>query len=160
MSILGTKTKSQKKHFRKTIIGYSILALVAIGVNFIYGLFAHGVDSPAMTWMFLYPLLGGVLIYFLIDRFIPDIKRFVAYRIGYNSYNSGIAALTTGSFLLGILEIAGTNSPYIIIFTIVGWLSIAVGLAIFGILAVKSQKSQTMEKEDYEYRTIVEKVKI
>ena len=129
--ISGIKIKSNSKKIRKTIAAYLLLALVAMGVNLIYGYFGHGVHSAAMTWMFLYPLLGGALGYFLIDRFSPLITRFVAYRIGYNSYNSGIGALTVGSFLKGILEIAGTNSPYLLIFTIIGWVAIALGLIIY-----------------------------
>lgn len=131
MFISGIKIKSNSKKIGKTIVVYLLLSLLAIVTNLIYGKFGHGVHSAAMTWMFLYPLLGGALVYFLIDRYRPLITRFVIYRIGYNSYNSGIGALTVGSFLKGILEIAGSSSNYLVIFTILGWLSIAIGLAVF-----------------------------
>lgn len=156
MSILGIKAKGQKNKLRKTIRGYLILSFVAIGVNFIYGIFGHGVHSPAMTWMFLYPLLGGALVFLLIERLTSGITRFAAYRMGYNSYNSGIAALTIGSFLKGILDIAGTNSPYLVFFTGMGWLFIAAGVAIFIILAVNRQKIQTTIRETHECQSIIE----
>lgn len=144
MFISGIKIKSKK--IRKTIAVYLLLALVAIAVNLIYSLFGHGVHSAAMTWMFLYPLLGGALVYFLIDRGSPLITRFVVYRIAYNSYNSGIGALTVGSFLKGILEIAGTNSDYLAFFIILGWLLIAIGLAIFAFLTVKNSRRAQPQK--------------
>ncbi len=146
MFISGIKIKSNRKKIRKTIAVYLLLALVAMAVNLIYGFFGHGVHSAAMTWMFLYPLLGGALGYFLIDRGSPLITRFVVYRIGYNSYNSGIGALTVGSFLKGILEIAGTNSNYLVFFTSLGWLFIVIGLAIFAFLAVKNPRKAQPEK--------------
>lgn len=96
--------------------------------------------------MFLYPLLGGNLVYFLIDRYSPSIIRYVVYRIGYNSYNSGIGALTVGRFLKRILEIAGTNSDYLVFFTILGWLLTAIGLAIFAFQTVKNSRRAQPQK--------------
>lgn len=156
LSILGIKMNGQKNKIRKTVGVYAILSVVAVGVNFIYGQFGHGVHSAAMTWMFLYPLLGGTLFYFIMERLSADITRFAAYRVGYNSYNSGIATLTVGSFLKGILEIAGTNSPYLVFFTIIGWLFIIIGLTIFGILVVRRKKVQISKKESHDYRSVIE----
>jgi len=115
---------------RKTIWVYIILSITAIAVNNLYALFGHGVHSAAMTWMFLYPLIGGGLGYFLIERLMPAIIHTGGYRLFYNLYNSGIATLTAGSFLKGILEIAGTTSPYTICFYIVGLLLAVAGLVI------------------------------
>jgi hypothetical protein len=141
-----TKTKKQQRPFGKTVVVYLILTVVAVVVNYVYGLFGHGVHSAAMTWMFLYPLMGGALIYFLLERFFPDVKTLKAFRLGYNSYNSGIATLTLGSFLKGILEIAGTDSGYLIVFTAVGGLALGMGLLIFGILAITGQRNREMKK--------------
>ncbi|MFA6809194.1 MAG: hypothetical protein WCR27_09415, partial [Eubacteriales bacterium] len=79
-------------------------------------------------WMFIYPLICGALIYFLIERLIPGVSKIRGYRLFYNVYNSGIATLTVGGFLKGILEIAGTSSTYIVLFNVVGWLFVLVGL--------------------------------
>jgi hypothetical protein len=123
--------KNVKDHnwqLRKTVLVYLILTLTAIAVNNIYALFGHGVHSASMTWMFLYLLIGGGIGYFLMERFIPGVVNAGGYQLFFNLYNSGLATLTVGSFLKGILEIAGTNSPYTIVFYITGGLFTAAGL--------------------------------
>ena len=102
--ILDTKRK-------KTIFIYFIVSIICIIINYVYSKFGHGVTSNYMTYMFLYPLIGGIIA-ILINR---DNNR-----IFNNLYSYGIATLTVGSFIKGILEIAGTNSIYEIIFYIVG----------------------------------------
>jgi prolipoprotein diacylglyceryltransferase len=62
--------------------------------------------------MFLYPLIGGALFYFIIYVFTNKISKFKCYRLFFNIYNSGIATLTFGSFIKGILELAGADSIY------------------------------------------------
>ncbi len=54
----------------------------------------------------LVSLTGRITIYLLIELLLPGICQFNGYRVFYNVYNSGIAVLTTGSFLKGILDIA------------------------------------------------------
>lgn len=117
---------------RKSAAVYVLVSLAAIVVDHIYALFAHGVSSAAMTWMFLYPLLGGALVYFLLDRLRPGVYGARYYRIFSNAYNSGIATLATGSFVRGILEIAGTSSPYTAAFYGLGAIIAATGLAGLG----------------------------
>jgi hypothetical protein len=84
-----------------------------------------------MTWMFLYPLIGGALVYLLIEILAPRIRNAAGFRLSSNLYNSGIALLTVGGFLNGILEIAGADSPYAFLFGVEGWLFIAAGPAVF-----------------------------
>ncbi len=106
-----------RKRSNKTVRLYLVLALAAIIINNVYALFGHGVHSLSMTWMFLYPLLGGALFYSLIYLLFPGTResagKHSAYRLFFNLYNSGIAVLTISAFLKGILEIAGTGSPYV-----------------------------------------------
>ncbi|MBC3888386.1 hypothetical protein GH810_08695 [Acetobacterium paludosum] len=142
MFILDTKIKNHKKKILKTSLIYLVLSLSAIIINYVYGLFGHGVHSSYMTWMFLYPLLGGAILYLLIFLLVPDIARIVEYRMFYNIYNSGIATLTIGSLLKGIFDIAGTSSVYIAVFYAIGELFVAVGLVMLLILAVNLKKSQ------------------
>ncbi|MBN7772508.1 hypothetical protein [Clostridium aminobutyricum] len=127
MSISDIKVRSN----RKTVFVYIIASIVALVVNSVYGIFSHGVSSGAMTWMFLYPLLGGAFFYVVMGVLIPTANRINGYRKFYNLYNSGIATLTVGSFLNGILEIAGTSSPYTIFFYFAGGLLMAVGSIAF-----------------------------
>lgn len=128
--------KKQSKHFRKTILTYLVLSLFAIVINKVYGIFGHGVSSPAMTWMFLYPLIGGVLFYFLIYGFAKKIINFNGYRLFFNIYNSGIAALIFGSFLKGVMDIAGADSIYLVFYYVVGGLFIIVGLILMFIMVI------------------------
>lgn len=113
-----------------------------IFINYGYGIFGHGVSSAAMTWMFLYPLLGGVLLFFLISAFTPEITGMKGYRLFFNTYNSGIAALTSGSFLKGVLEIAGTSSLYILIFYGTGALFLGTGLVLLWKLLTEHRSNE------------------
>ena len=147
LSILDTSSKRPLANIRKTIIIYLVLSFTTIGIDNIYAVFGHGVRSPSMTWMFLYPLIGGTLVYFLIKIFFPWINHFLGYRLFSNLYNSGIATLTVGSFLKGILEIAGTSSPYTILFFVTGWLLTASGIILLAVLAANRQKIGTFLSE-------------
>jgi len=123
--------KHKKIYLKRSIILYMILSFVAIIVNNVYALFGHGVTSAAMIWMFLYPLLGGTLVMLLIELIVPSAVKAPGFRLAFNLYNSGIATLTVASFLRGILEIAGADSPFTLPFYIVGGAFIAGGLLTF-----------------------------
>lgn len=140
MSILDTNMKNQSKHFRITIATYMILSVIAIIINKVYASFGHGVASPAMTWMFLYPLIGGTFFYFLIYGFANKIIKLTGYRLFFNIYNSGIATLTFGSFLKGIIDIAGADSIYLVFYYVVGGLFIAVGLILMFIMVMNQKR--------------------
>lgn len=120
-------------------MAFLAFAGLAALVGQIYSLFGHGVRSAAMDWMFLYPLLGGSLIDLLISLLLPGIKAQRSYRLFCNLHSAGIAALTAGSFLKGILEIAGAASPYLPWFFGTGWLLIAAGLGLLAAMAVRAQ---------------------
>jgi hypothetical protein len=115
----------------KTAWVYLAAAAFCILFDRVYALFGHGVQSAAMSRMFLYPLLGGALMFFLQWLFVPEPCRVRHYRLLFNLYNSGLAALTVGSLLQGILEIAGTTSPYLVAFPVFGWTTLYAGLLFF-----------------------------
>jgi hypothetical protein len=81
-----------------------------------------------MTYMFVYPLIGGVIFYALIRLLLPRVGRYKGYRLFYNVYNSGIAALTVGSLFKGILEIAGADSIFTKYFFAAGWFFVSAGV--------------------------------
>lgn len=132
--------KNNKKQLTKTLFTYLALAALAVVVDIVYDMFGHGVDSNVMTFMFLYPLLGGALFYSIIKLLFSDIIKFTGYRFFYNIYNSGIATLTFGSFIKGIFEIAGTNSDYLMYFYMVGGIFIAVGLIMMFIMVINQKR--------------------
>lgn len=96
----------------------------------VYALFGHGVFSANMSLMFLYPLLGGALPFFLLWRFLPRSEA-AGGRVWFNCYSSGIAALTVGSLLRGVFDIAGTSSPYCAVFSVCGWTMVGAGATLF-----------------------------
>ena len=118
-----------RKKFLKTIVIFIMITIFTFIFNKVYGIFGHGVTSPYMTYMFLYPLVGGVLFYGIVMLFIPSIVNKKKYRFFYNIYNSGIAILTLGSLLRGVMEIAGTSSFYLIFYTLIGWLSVIISIS-------------------------------
>lgn len=140
MSILDINKKNQHKQLKKTIVSYLILSILAIIINKIYGIFGHGVSSVAMTWMFLYPLIGGSFLYFFIYVFANKIIKFVGYRLFFNIYNSGIATLTFGSFLKGVMDIAGADSAYLVLYFVVGSLFTTAGLILMFIMAANQKR--------------------
>ncbi len=131
MSTLAPDPFKKSRQAGKTAIAYLAVSVFCIIFNQIYAIFGHGVSSPSMTLMFLYPGLGGSLPFLLLWLFVPEADRVKSYRLFYNSYNSGIAALTLGSLLNGIFEIAGTSSAYSIVFTAAGWAMLLFGLAAY-----------------------------
>ena len=95
-------------NMRKGTLIFLGISLFCLIIFLIYDQFSHNVRSPYMTWLFCWPLLLGALPSFIlwIFKFLP--------RPGYitiNLFCSGIAALTVGSLLRGIFDIAGTASP-------------------------------------------------
>lgn len=142
----ATDKKMKKKDLKFTIEVYMILSFLAVIIDNVYAMFGHGVTSASMTWMFLYPLLGGTLACLLIELIVPDAARAPGFRLAFNLYSSGIAALTAGSFLKGILEIAGADSPYTIAFFITGWSFTAAGSLVF-LLKPLRHRALASEKE-------------
>lgn len=127
ISDINTKVQTNKK----TILSYIAISIFCILVNNIYGIFGHGVSSNAMTFMFLVPLFGGAVFYLLMGLLLPVANRIKGYRLFSNLYNSGIATLTVGCFLKGILDIAGTSSEFTKFFYLAGGILIAVDLLYF-----------------------------
>lgn len=114
----------------KSIVVYFCIAIFTLIFAKVYSIFSHGVYSKYMDLMFLYPLIGGAFIHVLLLLFTININ-YMKYRIYFNIYNSGIALLTVGSLLHGILEIAGTSSEYIVYYSILGWIAVSVGIISF-----------------------------
>lgn len=91
--------------------------------SFIYELFSHGVYSNFMVYLFVIPLLLGV-----VPELVVLLNPNLAARGG--SWQPilqafAVATLIVGSALQGIVEIYGTTNRYIVYYFIVG-----IGLAI------------------------------
>ncbi|MCC8127903.1 MAG: hypothetical protein LIO92_11005 [Clostridiales bacterium] len=106
---------------------YLVVTAFCVIFYLIYNQFSHGVHSPYMTFLFVWPFCLGAVPSFLVWK-IPTLPR--QGRISANLYHSGVAAVTVSSLLRGIFDIAGTASDYQV------WLMAAgAGLLIGGVAA-------------------------
>ena len=105
MSISGTDQPARAA--AKTALVYVRLSLFVALFGAVYELFSHEVYSFYMIYAFVFPLAGGVLPFLMMA--VLQIKRYpdVWFR---NLYHSGIATLTAGSIVRGVLEIYGTTN--------------------------------------------------
>ena len=110
---------------KKSIISYFIVTIFLILLNYIYSIFSHNVSSNYMTYMFIYPLVTGILvsIFILINKNISKLKSFY---IGKSILNYGIAIIVFRRFMKGVFEIAGTDSNYLIYYFYMGLILILV----------------------------------
>lgn len=122
---------------------YALWAAGAVVFDRIYALFSHGVASASMSLMFLYPLLGGALPALLLACLRPEIASARRWRLLYNVTGSGLAILTVGSLLRGILEIAGTGSAYLLFFTLAGGGCLLAGGVLFLVILGEQSAART-----------------
>ena len=109
-------------------MGYLIASAALLMVHLIYAQFSHQVSSPFMTWMFLVPLFLGALPCCLLMKLRPAWGRKDTWRMGTRLYAGGMAALVNGMMLRGVMDIAGTASPYILVFWLMGGLLMLTGI--------------------------------
>ena len=103
---------------------YILATILCFLFAMIYENFSHGVISYFMVFAFLIPLTLGVILNHIIkDRRLPT-------KIENNIYNAGVATLTFGAIIEGVLEIYGTTNIKIYIYLIIGisMLILAMGL--------------------------------
>ncbi len=128
MYISENNKSARKFYLIKRVRPYIFVTLFCIIFSSIYAQFSHGVSSPHMTYLFLYPLSLGVLAGLLLAYISPiKIDSFPATHF----YHTGVAALTLSSMLRGIFEIAGTSSNLETFLMIVSLLMIAIGVFYF-----------------------------
>ncbi len=112
-----TRQAVRNFYLRKRVAPYLIVTMSCALVSFIYFQFSHGVTSPHMTFLFIYPLLLGVVVGLFASmsaRFKP--QSFFSTHL----YHTGVVAVILSSLLRGVFEIAGTSSIYENILLIIG----------------------------------------
>lgn len=104
---------------------YILASLFCALFGAIYEVFSHEVYSYHMIYAFIIPLAGGALpfLQFAVGR----AKRYPG-RNSRRLYHAGIATLTVGCIMSGILKIYGTTNALIGIYWIAGILLIAVAV--------------------------------
>ena len=103
--ILSTSViKNKNKRLKKTLVGYSLLTIFFLAFSRIYESFSFGETSLHMHYLFVVPLVGGVILAFLL-KIIPNLGR-----ISLNLWNSAVAVLTAGMLFRGIVNLSGRST--------------------------------------------------
>jgi hypothetical protein len=114
------------KKFIKTIIAYLATAVLSFVINFVYSLFSHGVGSFSMFSMWIWLICFGA-VFCGISQLVFLYKKALPSRLSANIYHSGVSVFTVGLLIRGVLEIAGTSSPLVVVYNIAGISLIAIG---------------------------------
>lgn len=97
---------THKKYAKKSVV-YLFISLFCILFGAIYEVYSHEVYSYYMIYAFVFPLVGGTLLFSVLGL----IKiRIYSRTFARNFYHSGVATLTVGSIVQGILDIYGTTN--------------------------------------------------
>ncbi len=105
-----------------------LLSLFCVLFGAVYENYSHGVYSGYMIYAFVFPLVGGTLPFAAMSLYKGS--RFPG-RLPMNLYNAGIAALTVGSLLEGVLEIYGTSNDLLQIYWAAGFGFAALGFIFY-----------------------------
>ena len=105
---------SADKKTLKTAIVYLFASLFTALFGAVYEIFSHGVYSYFMIYAFAIPLVLGTLVYLaaaFLGKGAPGEKAQLFY-------HPCVTALTVGCILKGVLDIYGTTSRLLIIYSI------------------------------------------
>ena len=119
--------KLNQKKALKTVLTYLLVSAFWAFFGSIYELFSHEVYSYFMIYAFAIPLLGGALPFTVIA--LLDVEDYPGI-FGRVIYHSGLATLTAGSIIRGVLDIYGTSNHLLGIYWTVGVLLALGGAAL------------------------------
>ena len=114
--------------------GCLIAALCTALFGGIYEYFSFGVFSFYMIYAFAFLLVGGGMFWKIVGRRHSSIPAGMACL-----WNAGLATLTIGSVVKGVLDIYGTSNKLVFIFLIVGLTDLVLALIVK--VCVKSGKT-------------------
>ena len=117
MILFTSATEKNRQQAGKIALIYLLCSIFCAVFGAVYECFSHGVYSYYMLYAFLLPLVAGTLPFTVIGLYCPD-------KIPGNSsrcfYHFGIATLTVGCIMQGILEIYGTTNQKIYFYPVTG----------------------------------------
>ncbi len=117
-----------RKRASKTAFVYLLISLFCILFGAVYEIYSHEVYSYYMLYAFAFPLVGGTLVFSVLS--FVKLARY-PNAVSRNLYNSGIATLTVGSIVRGVLDIYGTTNALSEYYWSVGFVLIGVGVVIY-----------------------------
>ena len=144
MTLFISDTELRKRNMCKISLIYLLIAIFCALFGIIYEQFSHGVYSGYMIYAFAFPLIGGTLPFAALSLFAHGL---LPGRLSRFLYNAGIAALTVGSIMKGVLEIYGTTNDLLIIYRFAGFGFVGTGLMIYAAELLSARKSH-YEKND------------
>lgn len=98
-----------------TFIYLLVTALCALSGG-IYEIFSHGVWSGFMVYAFAFPMMLGAVPF----GWLALTGRRLPHRWALRLHHAGVATLTLGSFMEGVLAIFGTANPLTMAYWAVG----------------------------------------
>ncbi len=104
MILYTSVTKIKNKRLKKTLVSYSLLTIFFLAFSRIYESFSFGETSFHMHYLFVVPLIGGIILALLL-KIIPNLGR-----LSLNLWNSAVAVLTAGMLFRGIVNLSGRST--------------------------------------------------
>ncbi|HEM3177213.1 TPA: hypothetical protein U0919_000727 [Streptococcus suis] len=101
---MSTSVTNSTTRFSRTFISYLAMTAFLFIFSRIYESLSYGEVSVFMHYMFCATLVGGILLLGLL-QVKPKLSR-----ITYNLWNSGIATITAGCLLRGIINLSGRST--------------------------------------------------
>ena len=127
-----TLSTSVTNKYGKIALIYLLISIFFALFGGVYEHFSFGVYSYFMLYAFAFPLLGGAL-----PALILCVRQsaFAPWPISCWFYRCGIATLTLGSIIRGILDIYGTANDLTIWYLYAGLALVALGALLFTLKA-------------------------
>lgn len=107
MTLFTSDIKENTSRALKPAFIYLLISILCALFGAIYEVFSHEVYSFYMIYAFAFPLVGGTLPFFILN--LVHVKKYPDV-LTRNFYHSGIATLTVGSIMRGVLDIYGTTN--------------------------------------------------
>ncbi len=130
-----TSDIDQNNRAAKTALVYLLISLFCALFGAIYEVYSHEVYSFSMIYAFVFPLAGGALPFLILH--LAGAVRYPG-AVSRNLFHSGIAALTVGSIVQGVMEIYGTTNSLVNWYWRVGPVLVAAGIAAFLLQTAKN----------------------
>ncbi|MFM0855005.1 hypothetical protein P7J58_03170 [Streptococcus suis] len=104
---LSTSVTNSTTRVSRTFISYLAMTSFLFIFSRIYESLSYGEVSVFMHYMFCVPLIGGAMLLGLL-QLIPTLSR-----LSYNFWNSGVATITAGCLLRGIINLSGRSTTLV-----------------------------------------------
>ena len=127
-------TKKRFSRLGKTAMVYLIISIFFFLFSRIYVSLSYGEYSFFMNTLSLVPLIGGGLLVGLL-LVQPNLSR-----VSFNLWNSGVAVLTAGFLLRGIINLSGRSTTLDWPYWLIGAGFLGFALVSFGLSLFRSKK--------------------